>query len=138
MDSQTAPAAPTNGRLDHSNLERIKEAFRAAAEQGFDAGLEVLLECAHEDCEFRPHLEPGRVLCGHGEIRAFYRQAAAEGVEMKLRASTFEEDGDRVLVNGSVRIGRPAAGFAESQISWTYTFRDGRLAEASSGPRLAG
>jgi ketosteroid isomerase-like protein len=138
MDSQTAPAGRTNGHLDSANLELIREAFRASAEQGFHAGLEVLLGSAHEDCEFRPHLEPGRVLRGHGEIRAFYRQAAAEGVEMRLRASTFEEDGDRVLVNGSVRIGRPAAGFAESQISWTYTFRDGRLAEATSGPRLLG
>jgi ketosteroid isomerase-like protein len=138
MDSQTAPAAPTNGRLDSSNLELIKEAFRASAEQGFDAGLEVLLEFAHEDCVIRPHLEPGRALRGHGEIRAFYRQAAAEGVEMRLRASTFEEVGNQVLVNGTVRIDRPAAGFAESQISWTYTFRDGRLAEATSGPRLLG
>ena len=55
---------------------------------------------------------------------------------MKLRATSFEEDGDRVLVNGSMRVGRPAGGFAESQISWTYRFRDGRLAEVASGPRL--
>jgi hypothetical protein len=32
---------------------------------------------------------------------------------------------------------RPTGGFAESQISWTYRFRDGRLQEARGGPRRA-
>jgi hypothetical protein len=40
-----------------------------------------------------------------------------------------------VLVNGSMRVGRPSGGFSESQISWIYKFRDGQLAEASWSPR---
>jgi ketosteroid isomerase-like protein len=54
---------------------------------------------------------------------------------MRPRAATFHEDGDTVTVNGSMRVGRPSGGFSESQISWTYKFREGRLAEASWSPR---
>jgi ketosteroid isomerase-like protein len=135
MDSQTAPRVPTNGHVESPNLERIKAAFRTSADEGFIAGLEALLEMAHEDCEFRPYLADGSALRGHDDIRAFYRRAAAEGSEMKLRATSFDESGDQVLVNGSVRVARPTGGFLESQLSWTYTFRDGLLAEVVSGPR---
>jgi hypothetical protein len=135
MDSRTAPAAPTNGRATSPNLERIKAAFRTSAEDGFEAGLEVLLAVAHPDCEFRPYIAGGSSLRGHDEIRAFYRRAIAEGAEMKLRATSFEEVGDEILVNGSMRVARPTGGFLESQLSWTYRFRDGLLAEVASGPR---
>jgi hypothetical protein len=40
-----------------------------------------------------------------------------------------------VIVNGTMRVARPGGGFSESQISWTYRFDDGRLAEASWSPR---
>jgi len=40
-----------------------------------------------------------------------------------------------VIVNGTMRVARPGGGFSESQISWTYRFHDGRLAEASWSPR---
>jgi ketosteroid isomerase-like protein len=135
MDSRTAPRAPTHGHVESPNLERIKAAFRTSADEGFIAGLEALLQMAHEDCEFHPYLGAGSVLRGQDEVRAFYRGAAAEGTEMKLRATSFDESGDQVLVNGSVRVARPTGGFLESQLSWTYTFRDGLLAEAVSGPR---
>jgi hypothetical protein len=38
-------------------------------------------------------------------------------------------------VHGSLRVVRPTAGFAESQVTWTYRFRDGLLQEAGWGPR---
>jgi ketosteroid isomerase-like protein len=134
MDSR-ASTTPANGHRDSPNLESIKAAFEVSMDKGFVAGLEALLAIAHEDCEFRPYTAGQRVLRGHDDIRAFYREAAEAGTEMKLRPACFREDGDRVVVDGSMRVVRASGGFAESQISWTYRFRDGRLVEAGWGPR---
>jgi ketosteroid isomerase-like protein len=71
-------------------------------------------------------------------VRAFYRGQLETGMAFTARPSTFEECGDdEVVVNGSLRVVRPNGGFAESQLSWTYRFRDGRLQEVRGGPRRA-
>jgi ketosteroid isomerase-like protein len=136
MDSHPSNGS-ANGHGDSPNLESIKAAFRVSSDDGFVAGLEALLAIAHEDCEFRPYAAD-RVLHGHDEIRGFYRAAADSGTDMKLRAARFWEEGDSVVVDGTMRVVRPSGGFSESQISWTYRFRDGRLAEAGWGPRRRG
>jgi ketosteroid isomerase-like protein len=135
MDSPSAPPKPAYGHRESPNLEIIKAAFRTTVDQGIEAGLEALLEVAHDDCEFRPYIAAGEVIRGHDEIRAYYREAIAAGTDMRMRPTSFKEVEDRVVVNGSMRVGRPSGGFAESQITWTYRFRDGRLAEAGWGPR---
>jgi ketosteroid isomerase-like protein len=135
MDSPTAPPEPMNGHLESPNLQAIKAAFTASVDEGFEAGLEALLRMAHDDCEFRPYIAGGQVIRGHDEIRAYYHEALNSGTEMKMRPTSFQEVGDRVVVKGSMRVGRPSGGFAESQITWTYRFRDGRLAEAGWSPR---
>ena len=114
--------------VDSPNLLAIKEAFRASVEDGFEAALEALLRLSHPDCEFRPYIAD-RSLRGHDEIRAYYREAIAAGNDVRLRPTTF------VVVDGTVGVGRPTGGFSESQISWIYRFREGRLAEAGWGPR---
>jgi ketosteroid isomerase-like protein len=135
MDSLVARPGSQNADAESANLRRIREAFRASVDEGFEAGLEALLRVAHQDCEFRPYIASDRVLRGHDEIRRYYDEAIAAGTQMRLHPTSFRELGDEVVVDGSIRVARPAGGFAESQISWTYRFRDGRLAEASWGPR---
>ena len=120
---------------ESTNLRNIKAAFDVSVNQGFMAGLEALLAHAREDCEFRPYIASGHIIRGHDAIRAFYRAAMKAGTEMRLRPSSFHQDGDSVIVHGSMRVGRPSGGFSESQISWTYKFRGGLLAEASWSPR---
>jgi ketosteroid isomerase-like protein len=134
MDSPLAPPEPMNAQRESPHLAAIKAAFRAYADEGIEAGLETLLEIAHEDCEFRPYIAAGDVIRGHDEIRAYYQQALAAGTDMKARPSSFEEVGDSVVVKGSMRVVRPGGGFSESQISWAYRFRDGRLTEAGWAP----
>jgi len=138
MDSVVARPASENGHAESPNMRTIKAAFRVSVDQGFEAGLDVLLRDAREDCEFRPYIASDRVLRGHDEIRGYYGEAIASGTDMKLNPTSFHEDGDDVVVHGSIRVARPTGGFSESQISWTYTFRDGRLAAAGWGPRQAG
>jgi hypothetical protein len=75
------------------------------------------------------------VLRGPDEVRAFYRGQVESGTVITARPSSIEECGDDIVVNGSLRVLRPAGGFAESQISWTYRFRDGRVQEVRGGPR---
>jgi ketosteroid isomerase-like protein len=118
---------------ESANLRAIKEAFRAYAEGGAKAGAEALLRISHEDCRFRPASAGGRVLQGHEEVRAHFGDATAPTV--RVRPRTFTEHDDEVIVNGSMRTLRPGGGFAESQVSWIYRFRDGRLEEASWCPR---
>ena len=137
MDSLVAPASH-NGHAESPNMRTIKEAFRASVDEGFEAGLDVLLRDAREDCEFRPYIASDRVLRGHNEVRRYYDEAIASGTDMKLNPTSFHESGDDVMVHGSIRVARPAGGFSETQISWTYTFRDGRLATAGWQPRQAG
>jgi ketosteroid isomerase-like protein len=139
MSSLVRPVADQSGSAqpDSPKLQTIKEAFRASADEGFEAGLEALLSHAREDCEFRPYIASDRVLRGLEEIRAYYHEAIAAGTTMRLKPMTFHELGDEVVVDGTIRVERPGGGFSESQIRWTYTFRDGLLASAGWGPRGA-
>jgi ketosteroid isomerase-like protein len=134
MDSLAAKSATPDGRLEPSNLEAIKSVFRVFSEDGIDAGLEALLAVSHEDCEFHPYPSDTSIR-GRDQVREHYRRALAEGTEMKVKATSFTESGDEVLVNGSLRVTRPSGGFSESQLCWTYRFRDGRLVDAAWGPR---
>ena len=135
MDSLITSGGVSPGQVDSPNLRIIRHAFDVSVERGFVAGLEVLLANAAEDCEFRPYISSGDPISGHDAIRAFYRSAMKAGTEMRLRPTAFREEDEMVIVNGTMRDGRPSGGFAESQISWTYKFRDGLLAEASWSPR---
>lgn len=130
-----ATAARPTATAESAQLLAIKEAFRAAVDDGFEAGLESLLGSAHDDCEFRPYIANDRVIRGHDEVRRYYAEAIAAGTHMRLHPTSFHEDGDDVVVDGSIRVARPSGGFSETQISWTYHFRDGRLASAGWQPR---
>ena len=131
MATAARPFAPS----ESAQLLVIKEAFRASVDDGFEAGLEALLRSAHDDCEFRPYIAEDQVLRGHDEVRRYYAEAIASGAHMRLNPTSFHEDGDDVVVHGSIRVTRPSGGFSEAQISWTYRFRDGRLAAAGWRPR---
>ena len=135
MDSLAARPAPHDGHAESPNLKAIRQAFRASVDDGFEAGLEALLSRAHADCEFRPYIADNRVLRGAEEIRRYYGEAIAAGTQMKLHPTSFHEQGDEVVVQGSIRVARPAGGFSESQISWSYRVRDGLLAAAGWIPR---
>jgi ketosteroid isomerase-like protein len=138
MDLLIGHAGPAPGKVDSPNMLVVKGAFDAFLEHGVEAGVECLLRNAHEDCEFRPYSAQGRVLRGVGEFRAYIREREAEGTTMTIRPGSFHEVSPEIVVaNGSVRVARPGGGFSESQISWTYHFRDGRLTQANWGPRQA-
>jgi ketosteroid isomerase-like protein len=136
MNSMAGPVEPRLDHVDSANLRVVKGAFALLGEDGLEAALEHLLSHAHDDVEFWPYVAAGEVLRGPDEVRAFYRGQLEAGVAFTVRPSSFEECGDgEVVVNGSLRVVQPSGGFAESQLSWTYRFRDGRLQEARGGPR---
>lgn len=138
MDSMAGPFEQRNGHADSPNVLVVKDAFETLEEEGLEAAVESLLRHAHADVEFRPYVAPDRVLRGADEVRTFYREELAGGTALSLKPTSFREHGDDVVVNGSLRIVRPTGGFSESQISWTYRFRDGLLQEAGWGPRFGG
>jgi ketosteroid isomerase-like protein len=119
-------------------MRLVKDAFLRACEESIEAGMESLLSHAHQDCEFRPLAAQQRVLRGPAEMRAYFHEASSGGTAWQVRPQTFREDGDRVIVSGSVRLVRATGGFAESQVRWTYKFRDGRVAAVRTEPRYSG
>jgi ketosteroid isomerase-like protein len=138
MDSMAGPVEPGLDHADSPNVRVVKDAFDVLDEGGLEAAIEHLLSHSHDDVEFAPYLGDGVVLRGADEVRAFYRGQIESGTVITARPSSIEERGDEVVVNGSLRVLRPTGGFAESQISWTYRFRDGLLQEARGGPRRLG
>ena len=135
LDGPAEGLEPNNPPLESANMGAIKEAFRAFTEDGVIAGVDSLLSHAHEDCEFRPYTAGDQVLRGCDEARTFFSEAVAAGAAITVRPQTFEERGDEIVVSGSVRLQRPAGGFAESQIRWIYRFREGLIEDAQWGPR---
>ena len=103
MSSLAAGSPP---QADSANLHAIKEAFRAFGDD-IDAGLDLLLRNAHEDCEFRPYIGNDQVIRGPGEIRRYYDEARAAGTEMSINPTSFHEVGDEVIVHGSIRVATP-------------------------------
>jgi ketosteroid isomerase-like protein len=144
LDSQHLESAlPQTGSgesaqpVESANLQAIRVIFDALTEGGVAAGAEHLLRYSQPDCVYRLYMAGERVLYGRQEAREYFSEAAASGASMSVRARTFEEHGDEVVVGGSVRLQRPSGGFAESQISWTFRFRDGLVEAASWGPRAS-
>jgi ketosteroid isomerase-like protein len=137
MNSMAGPVEPQPDLADSPNLRVVKDALELLDEGSLEAAVEHLLSHAHADVEFCPYVGQGRVLRGPDEVRTFFRGQVEAGTSLVLRPSSFEDCGNEVVVNGSLRVMRSSGGFAESQLSWTYRFRDGRLQEARWGPRRA-
>ena len=137
MDWTAGPVESSGDPGDSANMRIIKETFAAIEESGLEAGIEILLAHSHDDCVFRPYTGAGRALRSAEEVRTFFREQLAAGAEVLPRPASFEERGDEIVVKGSLRVVRPEGGFSESQLTWTYRFREGRVAEAVWGPREA-
>ncbi len=137
MDSMAGPVEPGLDHAESPNLRVVKDAFEVLGEGGLEAAIEHLLSHSHDDVEFAPYLGDGVVLRGPDEVRAFYRDQIEAGTMLTARLSSIEECGNEVVANGSLRVVRSTGGFAESQLSWTYRFRDGLLQEVRGGPRRA-
>ncbi len=139
MDSRTLDSHRLERDLTKAdpgaNLRAVKEAFRVFTDEGAAAGVEALLLICHEDCRFSPPSAEGRVLEAHEEVRAYFSEALAAGTSVSVRPRIFDEDGDEVVVSGSMRVMRPDGSFAERQVRWIYRFRDGLIEEAGWGPR---
>ena len=105
--------------------------------EGLLAGIELMEEHVHEDAELRPYIGEGRIFHGVDEFREFVQREMAGGGTVHLSPWSFEESGDDVIVAGSIRVQRQDGSIADAQVRWTLTFRDGRLAAATSAPIAA-
>ncbi len=121
--------------MDSPRLQLIKNAFRLFCEEGMEAGVEALLSISHPDCEYRPYSATGQVLHGPEETRAFFFRNGSPSRAIRVRPQRFEEDGDLVIVSGSIRKHEESGGFSETQVRWTYRFRGDLVEQASWEPR---
>ena len=60
--------------------------------------------------------------------------ASPRAASFHARAWSFEEQGDDVMVTGSIRVQRPDGSIADAQLRWSYTFEDGLVKAASFAP----
>ncbi len=135
MNSMAGPVEPQPDLADSPNVRVVKDAFELLDEGSLEAAVEHLLSHAHADVEFCLYVSEGRVLRGADEVRSFFRDQLEAGTSLVPRPSSFQDCGNEVVVTGSLRVVRPSGGFAESQLSWTYRFREGRLEAVRWGPR---
>ena len=123
------------GLLGSLNVETVKEVYRSMQEDGLRLGGEYLAEHVCEDVSVRLYTTKDRVLRGRDEVRSFFADAERAGTSVVLRPREFLDQGDLVTVVGSARVQRSEGGFAETQVRWTWQFRDGLISEANWEPR---
>ena len=115
---------------EQQNLRLVRRLW-ATADQNPEASRHPFFEIAHEDVEMQLYMAGGRVLRGQRAFVGFL--AGHPDVKVKATAHRFECAGDDVVVHGWVRVQRDG-GFAESQLKWTYTFRDGLVSRLVMSP----
>ena len=115
-------------------MEIVKDVFRTVQEQGIRLGGARLADYVSEDARVHLYSTAGRVLEGPEEVREYFAEVERAGTQVILRPQVFEEDGDAVTVVGSVRIQRAQGGFAETQIRWTWRFRDDLIVSTTWEP----
>jgi ketosteroid isomerase-like protein len=94
---------------------------------GFErAGVEGMRPFVDDDVEWRP--ADGPVIRGLTALAQHWREL---GGRKSVVAHAWEQHGECVLVHGSMREFRDG-GFVETQPSWVYFFREGRLLRAVS------
>ena len=121
--------------MDSPNLATVKEVYRSMQEDGLRQGGEYLADHVSEDARVRLYTTGQRVLHGREEVRGFFADAEGAGTRVILRPREFLDDGDDVIVIGSARVQRSEGGFAETQVRWTWRFRNGLISEADWAPR---
>jgi ketosteroid isomerase-like protein len=121
--------------LGSHEVDTVRELYRRMQEDGLRLGGEYLAAHSTDDAVIRLYTTNGRVLHGRDEARTFFADAEESGTSVILRAKTFEDQGDRVVVAGSARVQRSEGGFAETQMRWTWDFRDGLITETDWEPR---
>jgi hypothetical protein len=94
----------------------------AAFERDGVAGLRPFVD---DEVEWTPS-NGGGTLRGFDELVAYWEAHASQ---QSVVPHAWEEHGDCVLVHGSLRMFRDG-GFVDTQPSWVYFFRDGKLRRA--------
>jgi ketosteroid isomerase-like protein len=102
--------------------ERVRRIWTAFERDGI-AGLRGLID---DDVEWAP--STGTALRGFDALADYWR---AHGASQSVVPYAWEQHGECVLMHGSLRVFRDG-GFVDTQPSWVYFFRDGRLRRAAA------
>jgi ketosteroid isomerase-like protein len=102
--------------------ERVRELWAAFERAGID-GIRPYVD---DDVEWHPM--DGGVIRGLAALAEYWDGVAGR---TSIVPHAWEQHGDCVLVHGSMRVFRDG-GFVDTQPSWVYFFRDGRLVRTES------
>jgi ketosteroid isomerase-like protein len=115
--------------MSSDHVDYVRRLWRAFERQG----LEAMLALTPPDVVWEPLRGSGRLLRSHEDLRAHFDEQKRAGRSQEARVYTFEPVGPHVVVSGSLRDVEPH-GFRESQPTWVYFFRGGRLVRAVGYP----
>jgi hypothetical protein len=109
--------------VDSPRVALIRRLFDLMDTDDLTRVAEELLANSAEDVVFQPHVAGGREIRGQEELRRFWADFAAKGLQMRAGVYSIAEEGDSVVVNGWMRTideGR----LADTQSRWVYRFDD--------------
>jgi ketosteroid isomerase-like protein len=109
-----------------SNLEIVRAIWADFPRGGVDA----VVHRFAPDFEWVIDAEQ-RVVRGHEGLREYFRELEEMGAEVAVLPYDFEEQGDFVLVPGTIRI-QTERSMAEFQVHLVYELRDGLVIRARS------
>jgi hypothetical protein len=92
-------------------------------------GIEAMLERVPDDVVWQPVAAGGEPMRTKDELRDFWTRLEAAGGREQAVAYRYEQEGECVLVSGSLRQFGPH-GWSDSQPLWVFFFREGRLCRA--------
>ena len=92
-------------------------------------GLDAMLELVPDDVRWQPVAAGDEVIRSKPELREFWSRLEASGAREQAVAYRYDQEGDCVLVTGSLRQFGPQ-GWSDSQPLWVYFFSGGRLTRA--------
>lgn len=116
------------------NLKVVRAMYKAFAVRD----VEGVIRHIDPECEFYPAgtaLLTGRAdpYRGHDGIRAYFADVAAGWEELTIEPTNFRAVADSVVVVGRVR-GRSATAEADTEVTWAWTLRDGRVVDGRVFP----
>jgi ketosteroid isomerase-like protein len=110
-------------RLDSPRVKLIRKLFDLMETNDLVRAAEELLAHSTDDVVFEPQAAQGRLIRGKDELRRFWADMAAEGVQVRAGAYSVTEEDDAVVVTGWVRTMREGR-LADAQARWVYRFND--------------
>ena len=114
---------------ESENVEVVRRMWTAFQERG----LEAILDFAASDATWAPYSAQGRIFGDTDAYRQYIREMADRDEVVEARLDEIEEQGNWVVVSGTLRLRRPGR-LQDSTMHWVHRIEEGRVVFTASYP----